>query len=146
MSEPILEGQPSKRLLKQIGRLNKIAGSTENAYKLGPKFTKLELFLINNTNQPASTGLKQFWRNHLPAIKFHNEDLTVVLTRINATKEEVSKVPAKIKCFGDAGSVQEIDCLDKPESEILKQLFKVTEAQPVDASEIPYIETPKYEL
>ncbi|CAK7903105.1 hypothetical protein CAAN1_16S01134 [[Candida] anglica] len=132
---------PKSRLLKQAARLNMIAGSAENAYKFGPKFTKMEIFLINQTPQKASIGLKQVWRQHLPTLKFHNEAFEFVLKRVNvANAEEAEKCPAKINLYDASNNKTELDCRYKSESEILQEILKVTGATAVKPEDIPKVE------
>lgn len=135
---------PSSRILKQITRLNNIAGTPETAFKFNPKYTKLELFLIKHNVSGSAIGLKKFWRNNLPTLKFHNEDVNFVLTRITtSTKEDISKCPSKIIVYDNADKKYEIDCADRQVSDILAEVIKVTEASPVAEKEIPVIATPQ---
>lgn len=135
---------PASRILKQITRLNNIAGTTENAFKFSSKYTKIELFLIKDNIFGQAIGLKKFWRNNLPTLKFHNEDVNFVLTRINTTtKEDLAKCPTKIVIHDNADKKYEIDCANKLVSDILKEVVQVTEATPVPSSEIPVIATPQ---
>lgn len=147
MSASMFKDLPKSRILRQIARLNLIAGTPETAYKLGPEIKKLEIILIlKNVYKPAA-GLKQFWRKNLPILKFHNDHVDFVATRVRAQdKEEVAKVPSKIIVHGTDGSKKDIDCLFTSHSDILAKLVEVTQATPVDAAEIPVLAVPKEHL
>lgn len=147
MTASMFKDLPKSRILRQIARLNLIAGTPKTAYKLGPEVKKLELILIlKNVFKPAA-GLKHFWRKNLPVLKFHNDHVDFVATRVRAkTKEEVAKVPSKIIVHGTDGSKKDIDCIFTSNSEILAKLVEVTKATPVEAAEIPVIEVPKEHL
>jgi len=135
---------PSSKILKQITRLNNIAGESHRAYKLdSTKFSKIELFLIQKNVHGPSVGLKKFWRQDLPTLKFHNDDIGFVCTRIQVdNKADVEKCPSKILVHKTAGGAIEIDCLNKHSSEILKELARVTEAKNVKADDIPVLVAP----
>lgn len=143
-SSSMFKNLPSSRILKQITRLNNIAGTPETAFKFSPKYTKLELFLIKQNVSGSAIGLKKFWRNNLPTLKFHNEDVNFVLTRINTTtKEDIAKCPTKIVVYDNASNKHEIDCADKQVSDILAEVIKATEATQIPEKEIPVIATPQ---
>lgn len=141
MAEPVMfRHLPKSRIPKQVARLNQIAGSSENAFKFGPRYTKMEIFLINQTKQPASKGLKFFWRQHMPTLKFHNEDFGFVLKRVKVDDPAAAdKVPVRIDLYDAAHNKTEIDCSFKSESDILAELLNKTEATPVAEAEIPRI-------
>lgn len=147
MSASMFKDLPKSRILKQIARLNLIAGTPQTAYKLGPEIKKLELILIlKNVFKPAA-GLKHFWRKNLPVLKFHNEHVDFVATRVRAhTKEEVAKVPSKIIVHGTDGSKKDIDCIFSSHSDILAKVVEATKAIPVEAAEIPVLAVPKAHL
>ncbi|KAK6458385.1 uncharacterized protein RJT20DRAFT_31326 [Scheffersomyces xylosifermentans] len=137
---------PSSRILKQITRLNNIAGTTESAYKFDQsKYAKIELFLQQRNIHGPAVGLKKFWRLNLPTLKFHNDDLQFVLTRIaTESKADVAACPSKIIVHGvDPKDNLEIDCAGKHSSVILQELVKATGAVGVPADEIPRIKTPQ---
>lgn len=147
MSASMFKNLPSSKILKQVARLNLIAGTPETAFKLGPQIKKLELILIlKNVFKPAA-GLKHFWRRNLPVLKFHNEHVDFVTTRVRAqTKEEIAKVPSKIVIHGADGSKKDIDCLFTDHNDILKKVVDATKATPVDAADIPVVAVPKNRL
>ncbi|CAH2354499.1 54S ribosomal protein Mrp49p, mitochondrial [[Candida] railenensis] len=146
MSNPVMfRNLPKSRIAKQAARLNQIAGTSENAYKLGPKYSKMEIFLINQTPQRASVGLKQFWRQHLPTLKFHNDDFEFIMKRIKVEDtKEAEQCPVKIDLYEAQNQNKlTIDCSFKSESEILEEIIKSTEAAPVDSKDIPKLELKK---
>lgn len=135
---------PSSKILKQIARLNNIAGTPERAFKFdSSKISKVEMFLIHKNVHGPSVGLKKFWRQDLPTLKFHNDDIAFVMNRISAsTKAEVAKCPSKIVVHKTDGGVIELDCADKHSTDILRQLAKLTGAKNVMAEDIPVIVAP----
>lgn len=134
---------PVLRILKQISRLNLIAGNSSNAYKLGPQVKKVELILQEKNVYGPAAGLKKFWRKHLPTLKFHNYDTDISMTRVRSKPEEAAKVPAKIVVYDEAGQKQELDCKNLDESVILQKLVKLTQATPVPEADIPHWSTKK---
>ncbi|ODV82279.1 uncharacterized protein CANTADRAFT_31941, partial [Suhomyces tanzawaensis NRRL Y-17324] len=144
-SSSMFKDFPSSRILKQIARLNKIAGTSETAYKIDlSKFAKVELYLIQKNIHGPSVGLRKFWRHNLPTLKFHNSELPFVMTRISAeTPEEVAKCPAKIVVHGSNSEKFEINCANKHSSAILDELVKITGAVNVPEAEIPTLKAPQ---
>lgn len=135
---------PRSKLLKQIARLNLIAGTPKTAFKLGPQVKKVELFLLHKNIFVPGAGLKKFWRQNMPVLKFHNDDVDFVTTRLIAeNKEEVAKAPTKIIVHNKDGSSTEFDCALKTNSQILNELVKVTEGVKVSEENIPVIARPK---
>lgn len=139
----MFKGAPSSPILKQIYRLNLISGTQKTAYRLGPDVKKIELFLISKNTYGPTAGLKRFWRDYLPSLKYHNDDVNFVVTRVRPeTKEDIVKVPSKIVVY-DANNKETttIDCLGKHASNIFRKLKQATNATPVPESEL---ETIKY--
>lgn len=131
---------PSSPILRQVYRLNLISGTPKTAYRLGPEVKKVELFVISKNAYGPTAGLKKFWREYLPTLKFHNDDVNFVVTRIRPeTKEEIKKVPSKIVVYDANNKETTIDCLGKHSSNIFRQLKKATNATPVPESEIETI-------
>lgn len=138
MSAKMFKGLPINKLSKQMARLNLIAGTPQNAYKLDPQFKKVELILLHKNIFGPSLGMKKFWRHNLPVLKFHNDDVDFVLTRVRAsTKAEIAQVPTKIILHDAQGQKTEFDCANAHSNEILERLVKATKAKPVPSSEIP---------
>lgn len=134
---------PTSKVLKQIARLNNIAGTPETAFKFPSKYNKIELLLIQKLVHGPSIGLKKFWRNNLPTLKFHNDETEFCLTRIKTkNKADLEKCPTKILVHSQNNEVIEIDCANKTAYEILKNLVKRTGANSVPAKEIPIIKEP----
>lgn len=135
---------PSSRILKQVARLNNIAGTAETAYRFdASKVKKIELLFIHQNILGAAVGLKKFWRHNLPTLKFHNDDINFVCTRINAeTKEEAEKCPTKIIIHSPDNNKTELNCSAKHSSVILQELIKATGATSVPTSEIPVVKSP----
>ncbi|KAK6460948.1 hypothetical protein DFJ63DRAFT_212131 [Scheffersomyces coipomensis] len=141
----MFKNSPSSKILKQIYRLNLIAGNPENAYKLNPeKYSKIELFLIQKNVHAQSVGLKKFWKDFLPTLKFHNDDIDFIMTRIKVNnKAEAAACPAKILVHGkDQKDNVEIDCANLHSSKILRQLVTKTGAVNIPLEEIPRIRDP----
>lgn len=139
-STAMFKGLPSSRTWKQAARLNQIAGTPQTAYKFDPKYTKIELLLIQKNVFAPAFGLRRFWRQNLPTLKFHNDDVDFVLTRIaTKTKEDLVKCPTKIILHHADGSVQELDCSNKHSNKILKELVALSEAKAVPKEEIPVV-------
>lgn len=136
----MFKGLPSSRVWKQAARLNNIAGSSATAYRFDAKYTKIELLLIQKNVLIAAFGLRRFWRENLPTLKFHNDGISMFLTRIaTQTKAEADACPAKIILHQANGTTQELDCRSKHSSDILKELVALTGAQAVPAEEIPLV-------
>lgn len=139
-STAMFKGLPSSRIWKQAARLNQIAGTPETAYRFGPKYTKIELLLIQKSVHAPAFGLRRFWRQNLPTLKFHNDNVDFVLTRIaTKTKEDLAKCPTKIILHHADGSAQELDCSNKHSNKILQELVALAEATAVPAEEIPVV-------
>lgn len=143
----MFKGLPTSQLLKQIARLNLISGTPKTAFKLGPQVKKVEIIILHTNIYKRGAGLKKFWRQNLPVLKFHNEDVDFILTRVKAaTKEEIAKVPSKIIIHKEDGSKGEIDCALQNHKEILRRLVKATDAVAVAAEDIPTIAVPENHL
>lgn len=133
---------PSSRILKQIERLNIIAGTPENAFKFNPNVKSVELFLLKAPVQGPHIGLKRFWRRNLPTLQFHNPDVDFVMTRIKVEdKADLKKVPARVVVQAD-GEPKVLNCLEKTHEQILSELVQLTNATSVPAEEIPTITKP----
>lgn len=143
----MFKGLPTSKLLKQIARLNLISGTPKTAFKLGPQVQKIELVLLYKNIYKKGSGLKRFWRYNLPALKFHNENVDFVLTRVKGNdKSEIAKVPSKIIIHKTDGTKSELDCALQTNSEILKKVVKATDAVLVPQEEIPTVATPEDRL
>jgi len=140
----MFKGLPSSRILKQIANLNRISGTPETAFKIDPaQVSKIELLLIQGNGHGPSVGLKKFWRHNLPTLKFHNEDISFVVTRINtSTKQEFEACPAKIVIHKSNSEKVQIDCAKQHSSKILESLVKLTGAASIPADQIPTISPP----
>lgn len=143
----MFKGLPTSKILKQIARLNNISGTPKTAFKFGPQVKKIELIILQKNIYKSSSGLKRFWRYNLPVLKFHNDNVDFLLTRVRAkTKEEIAQVPTKIVIHKDDGSKGEVDCAMQTHNEILKKLVKATDAVPVAAENLSTIATPEDRL
>lgn len=142
----MFKGAPSKPLLKQIYRLNLISGASTKAYKLdSSKYKTVELMLALKSVYGPAAGLKKFWRENLPALKFHNEDVNFVVTRVRPNSDshqDICAIPNKIIVHDASGNKSEIDCKGKHASNILRKLVQLTNAEKVADSEIPRLEFP----
>lgn len=131
---------PRNKALKQIARINFIAGTPTTAFKLGPLTKKVELMIVHKNAWGASLGLKRFWQLNLPTLKFHNDDVEFVVTKVRATlKEEIAKAPTKIIVHDANTGSKEINCAHKDSSDILAELVKTTNATSVPEEEIPRV-------
>lgn len=141
----MLKTLPRSAILKQIARANAIAGSPATAFRLDPKLvSRVELVLVQKVHNYASSGLKDFWRQNLPTLRFHNDDVDFVLTRYGiSSKEELAKIVAKIIVHSPDGSTLQINCANVDAPGILDLVVKATNAVSVPELEIPLIETPQ---
>lgn len=129
---------PKSAIGRQISRLNMISGSPETAFRFNPDIRKIELYLIKDSVLGSAIGLKKFWRQNLPTLKFHNQDVDFLVTRIKTQqKEDLLKCPTKILIYYSNSNKSEIECSNKHHSDILKELVDATGAAPVPESEIP---------
>ncbi|KAG7192152.1 uncharacterized protein KQ657_002517 [Scheffersomyces spartinae] len=133
---------PASRILKQIERLNLIAGTPENAFKFQPNVKSIELFLLKAPVQGPHIGLKRFWRQNLPTLQFHNPDVDFIMTRIKVEdKADLKKVPARVVISGE-GESKVLNCLEKSQQQILNELVELTGATSIPIEEIPIISKP----
>lgn len=135
MINQIASKLPTSRILKQAARLDIISGAMPpaRAYKLGDAVKKIELVMISKNVYKGDAGLKYFWRIDLPVLKFHNDDVEYVVTRVRASKEEIPQVPCCILVHEAGGNVQKIDCRNHFHSEILDKLVAATGATEIPA-------------
>lgn len=139
-SAQMFKNLPVSPVLKQIARLNMIAGNPSNAFKFGSQCKKVELILQEKGVFGPAVGLKRFWRQNLPVLKFHNYDTDFFLTRVRAeNKEDIKKIPAKIIVHEENGGKQEVDCKGLDNQAILAKLVEVTQATPVPEADIPVV-------
>lgn len=121
---------PKLRILRQIERLNLIQGTPRNAFRFNPdQVSKIELVLIQKNIHEPAIGLRKFWRENLPTLKFHNDDINFVVSRVQVkNKEEVKKCPIKIIVHQVTGDKIDINCAHLNQSRILSKLVKATNA------------------
>lgn len=140
----MFRGIPKLRLLRQVTRLNQILGTPETAYKLPSDVSKVELVLLSKNVFGPSVGLKRFWRQNLPTLKFHNVGVDFVMTRVRVTnKADIAKVPTKIVLHTRTGEKTDLDCSAQSNEQILKNLVQLTKAEPVPPEEIPRLSMPR---
>lgn len=135
----MLSNLSSQRTLRQIKWINQILGNSKTSFKLNQNINKIELILVDKFQNQSSCGLKKFWKNNLPTLKFHNEKINFVLKRIFLPKEnddKIVKIASKINVYNNDNTVQNIGCECKESEEILKELVLVTQATPVAENEI----------
>lgn len=144
MSTSAFKNLPSSPLLRQVARLNKIAGTPHTAFRFDPlKIREIQLILIQKNVHLPSAGLRNFWKNNLPTLQFHNNDVTFTMTRVATTsKEDLVKVPAKILVHTTDDNTLTLDCLNMKNNKILRELVALTEAKQVPEAEIPIIANP----
>lgn len=135
---------PTSPVLRQVARLNKIAGTPATAFRFDPlKVREIEVFLTQKNAHPPSKGLRKFWKENMPTLRFHNDDVGFAMTRIAVNKDEdLAKMKAKIVVHTTNDGSQSINCANKDQSVILDELVKLTEAKPVPEAEIPVISNP----
>ncbi|CAN3372643.1 hypothetical protein DIURU_004864 [Diutina rugosa] len=137
---------PSSPVLRQVARLNQIAGTTETAFRMDPsKIKAIELVLVQkNVHQPSS-GLRKFWKQNLPTLQFHNNDVRFTMTRVKtASKDELAKVPASVVIHKVGDDKVVVNCLDRSPKDILRKVVHATGATPVPDAEIPRIAQPTH--
>lgn len=143
----MFKNMPKSRLLKQIARLNLISGTPETAFKIDPtKYSKIELLLAESRGDGKSVGLRKFWKHNLPTLKFHNDDIDFVVTRVAAeTKDEEALVPVKLLVYGTA-ETKTFNVASEHSDNILEQLVKYTNAKSIPEEELPTIkvQTPEW--
>lgn len=140
----MVRGAPTSKILKQIWRLNQIAGTPKTAFRFPQTVAKFELILLLKNVWGRSLGLKHFWRHNLPTLKFHNEDLSMTVTRVKAeTKAEIASVPSKIVVHYTDGTKTDLSCANKRPEDILRDLVKLTNATAVPESDIPLVKVPE---
>lgn len=135
---------PRSQVLKQIARANIISGTPATAFRLDlKKVSRLELVLVQKVHNYASTGLKNFWRQNLPTLRFHNDDIEFVMTRYGVTsKEELAQIVSKIIVHSPDGTNLQINCANVDAPGILDLVVKATNAVSIPELDIPSIETP----
>lgn len=126
---------PKSRLLKQSARINKIHGDSLNAYIM-PAIKKVDLvFPFNRSYRPAF-GIRQFWKHHLPTLKFHNYATEFNVLKVETENEaDLKKCPIKV-IVHDELNKHEINALDLQPNEILSKLVELTKATPVPESDL----------
>ncbi|KAK6198059.1 uncharacterized protein RJT21DRAFT_54259 [Scheffersomyces amazonensis] len=142
-----LKDVPRSGVVRQIYRLNKIAGTPSTAFKFNDsKYSKIELCLIQKNVFEPALGLKNFWRDNLPTLKFHNENIDFIMTRIKPkNKKEVKACPVFIKVHGK-DSIDDIllDVRNHNPETILRKLVESTKAKRMSSEEIPFIRAPEF--
>ncbi|GMM38487.1 mitochondrial 54S ribosomal protein [Saccharomycopsis crataegensis] len=129
--------------------------------KLPPLITDVSL-TFKKKNSDGHMGIRKFWQNYLPTIKFYNQSLPMNVTRITLNEidtkkargvkdlpvdsEEAKKLesdikllakcPAKITISYQGGKSVELDCKWKRSEIILEEFTKLTKAVPVAEEEI----------
>ncbi|SGZ52226.1 CIC11C00000004822 [Sungouiella intermedia] len=147
MSASMFKGLPTSKILKQIARLNNITGTPRTAFKFGPLVKKIELIILLKNIFKASSGLKKFWRQNLPVLKYHNDDVEFTLTRVRAmSKEEIAQVPTKIVIHLADGTKSEVDCAMQTHNQILKKLVNSTGAVAIAPDDLHTIPVPENHL
>lgn len=150
MIREIVDSLPrNNKLLKQITRLNQIAGLPETAYRFGPNLRKLEVVIYSKGILSHAAGLKKFWKLNLPTLKFHNEGVDFVVTRVRpTTREDFNKIPLEVRLHQEDGSVSKVDCVNKDNSAILREVVELTKAEQVPEESIPVVHRrkPKVEM
>lgn len=137
---------PSSPVLRQVARLNKIAGTPETAFRMDPlKVRAIELVLVQKNVHQPSLGLRKFWKEHLPTLQFHNNDVNFTMTRVKTqTKEDLAKVPALVVIHKINDDKVVVNCLDRSPKDILRRVVHATGATPVPEADIPRVEPPTH--
>lgn len=138
MIKELLQGLPSLKHLRQSARLNLISNNPECTFRLPARVKKVELQLLTSHMWYRSHGLKKFWRQYLPALKFHNDSVSYVVRRVAAeTPAEAAKVPILISLYDELGVFAKVNCNGVRLKEILDRVVASTGATPVPAEEMP---------
>lgn len=128
------------KLLRQITRLNLIAGTPSTAFRFGPSLKKLEVVLYSKNIRGHGAGLKKFWKLNLPTLKFHNDNVDFVVTRVRPNKrEDFDTIPLEVRLHQQDGAVTKIACRNKDHEEILREVVESTGASSVPEIEIPVV-------
>ncbi len=132
----------NKKIENAIKKINKLTANPETSFKFdAERFKEIELFVYGQrpiTYKPA-WGLKLFWKDNLPTLRYHNPDIQFTVNNITVESEsELSKLPLKLKVHGtDQSNSFEINCTDKPPSKILSELIEITKARKLTEEELP---------
>lgn len=142
-----LKGLPGHKILRQVARLNLVAGDSTTAYKLPSTVKKLEVLMMTKAVNRRFVGLNHFSKWTFPTLKFHNDDVDFVVTRVKPEhKEEYPQVPCALFIHKTSGDMTRIECNEMSHLRILQELVKATNALPVPELEIPHIPLPKVRL
>lgn len=140
----MFKGLPTSKLLRQIARFNLISANPRAAYKLGPDIKRLELFLVHKNVYKPGAGLKKFWRENLPALKFHNDDVEFVVLRFVAPdKTQLSQAPCILRVHRKDGKYTDLDCSLKSNVDIMRRMVKETGAVRVPEEDLEVMPYPK---
>lgn len=135
IANKMFAGFPSSRLLKQAARINKIHGDSLNAYVL-PGVKKVDLVLPFTRSYRPAFGIRQFWKHHLPTLKFHNYETEFNVMKVQTESEtDLKNCPVKVIVHEDLNK-HEINALDLDPNEILTKLVELTKAKPVPESDL----------
>lgn len=148
MIKELVQALPrNNKLLRQITRLNLIAGSPATAFRFGPSLKKLEVVIYSKNVMGHAAGLKKFWKLNLPTLKFHNDNVDFVVTRVRPTKrEDFNTIPVEVRLHQQDGAVTKIACLNKDHEQILREVVESTGASLVPEEEIPVMKRYKNSL
>lgn len=136
----VLSKVPASKVAKQFARLNLIGGNSKTAFKIDSnQYPKVELLLAQSRGHGPSVGLRKFWKQNLPTLKFHNDDISFIVNRIQANdKSEEKLLPTKLVIYNANSEKHEINVANEHSSDILEKLVKFTNAQSIPESEIPF--------
>lgn len=129
INNSMLRGYPKARIPRQAQRINSINGTSQNAFIFNG-ISKLELILPLTRSYGPAIGIRKFWKLHLPTIKFHNDNLQVLVKHVDAQPDELAQVPVKLIAHNGTNKV-EIDCKNKHYDDILTSVIEATNAKPV---------------
>lgn len=147
MIKQVAERLPTNKILRQIARLNLLAGKPQLAYKFDDKYKALELIVLSKNNYLKTAGIAKFWKYNLPILKFHNDDLDFIVKRVRPeTKDDIKNFESALVVRSTDSEPIVIKCNDKSPGRILEELVKVTNARQLKQSEIPLIEVPAERL
>jgi len=114
---------------RQVAKLNSITTGA-GAIRFPSEVSRLELRL-NKFVTPQSIGAKHFWRQDLPPIQFYNPQIPISVRRFDSENARKSELIVEYK----DGSTKVVPAENKPQSEILKELVKLTGAFEIQESE-----------
>ncbi|KAK9460046.1 uncharacterized protein V1516DRAFT_678768 [Lipomyces oligophaga] len=125
------------RIKHQMAQMVKLSTGPA-AVKVEPTIQKVKLVFGEQADHPTQTGLKQFWHEYLPTIKFHNIDLTIkVNDKPNPRQRKKAEGAAMLYIKTVDHKFRKADVRDQSPEQILQTFIELSKAQSVDITESP---------